>query len=90
MRTAKLVGASRRRRAVTTIRHEKDAWPAPDLVDRNIVASRPNQFWVADITVVPTTNAALQWRTSESTISMTISTMIPISRSSARWLEASL
>ncbi len=54
MRTAGLVGASRRRTGVTTTRRDKDARPAPDLVDRNFVASRPNQLWVADITYVPT------------------------------------
>jgi putative transposase len=54
MRAAGLVGASRRRDGVTTTRRDKDARPAPDLVDRNFVASRPNQLWVADITFVPT------------------------------------
>lgn len=49
MRAAGLVGASRRRTGVTTTRRSKDARPAPDLVDRNFVASRPNQLWVADI-----------------------------------------
>ena len=53
MRTAGLVGASRRRTGVATTRRDKDARPAPDLVDRNFVASRPNQLWVADITYVP-------------------------------------
>jgi putative transposase len=28
--------------------------PAPDLVDRNFTASRPNQLWGADITYIPT------------------------------------
>src|SRR5882762_1690376 len=54
MRAAGLVGASRRRCGVTTTRRDKEARPAPDLVDRNFVASRPNQLWVADITFVST------------------------------------
>ena len=59
MRAAGLVGASRRRRGVTTTRRDKDARPAPDLVDRNFVASQPNQLWVADITFVPTASGFL-------------------------------
>jgi putative transposase len=59
MRTAGLVGASRRRTGVTTTRRDKDARPAPDLVDRNFVASKPNQLWVADITFVPTAGGFL-------------------------------
>ena len=51
--------ASRRRTGVTTTRREKDARPAPDLVDRNFVASKPNQLWVADITFVPTAGGFL-------------------------------
>jgi len=54
MRAACLVGASRRRTGVTTTRRDKDARPAPDLMDRNFVAFKPNQLWVADITSVPT------------------------------------
>jgi putative transposase len=59
MRAAGLVGASRRRTGVTTTRRDKDARPAPDLVDRNFVASQPNQLWVADITFVPTASGFL-------------------------------
>ena len=59
MRAAGLVGASRRRTGVTTTRRDKDARPAPDLVDRNFVASKPNQLWVADITFVPTASGFL-------------------------------
>ncbi len=59
MQAAGLAGASRRRRGVTTTRRDKDARPAPDLVDRNFAASRPNQLWVADITFVPTANGFL-------------------------------
>jgi putative transposase len=59
MRVAGLVGASRRRTGVTTTRRDKAARPAPDLVDRNFVASQPNQLWVADITFVPTASGFL-------------------------------
>ena len=53
MRERNIQGASRRKGFKTTIR-EKDARPAPDLVERRFVASEPNQLWVADITYVPT------------------------------------
>ena len=53
MRAAGIVGVSRRR-GVTTTRRDRDARPAPDLVDRNFTAGRPNQLRVADITYVPT------------------------------------
>ena len=56
MRTAGLTGASRRRKGVTTTRRDKQARPAPDLVDRDFTAAGPNQLWVADITFVPTTS----------------------------------
>lgn len=39
---------------MVTTRRDKDARPAPDLVDRNFMATKPNQLWVADITFVPT------------------------------------
>ena len=54
MRAAGLVGASRRRGGMITTRRDKEARPAPDLVDRNFIATRANQLWVADITFVPT------------------------------------
>jgi hypothetical protein len=53
MRVAGLKGASRRRWMITTVR-DQDARPAPDLVNRNFVASSPNCVWVADITYIPT------------------------------------
>jgi putative transposase len=59
MRKAGLVGASRRRSGVTTTRRNRDARPAPDLVDRDFAASAPNQLWVADITFVPTATGFL-------------------------------
>jgi len=52
MRTAGLSGVSRRKSARTTIR-DGGATQTPDLVDRNFVAERPNQLWVADITYIP-------------------------------------
>lgn len=52
MKLSKLEGISRRRKYRST--RDKDARPAPDLVDRNFVATTPNQLWVADITYVPT------------------------------------
>jgi len=53
MREAGLVGASRRKGCWTT-RRNKDARPAPDLVERHFVADAPDKLWVADITYVPT------------------------------------
>ena len=54
MREAGLVGASRRRHVPVTTRRDKEARPAPDLVDRKFTVEGPNQLWVADITFVPT------------------------------------
>ena len=54
MREAGLLGACHRHGGPTTTRRDKDARPAPDLVDRNLTASGPNQLWAADITYVPT------------------------------------
>jgi putative transposase len=53
MRDAGLEGVHRRRAAKTTVR-DRDAAPAPDLVNRVFTATCPNQLWVADITYVPT------------------------------------
>jgi putative transposase len=53
MRESDRRGASRRSKTFTT-RREENARPAPDLVDRNFVATGPNQLWVADITYIPT------------------------------------
>ena len=36
-----------------TTRRDKDARPAPDLVDRDFTASGPSQLWVVDTTHVP-------------------------------------
>ena len=59
MRAAGLVGASRRRAGVTTTRRDREARPAPDLVDRKFAAPGPNLLWVADITFVPTASGFL-------------------------------
>ena len=53
MRRGGLVGVTRRRKWRTTKR-DKDARPAPDLVQRDFAAEEPDQLWVADITYVPT------------------------------------
>jgi len=53
MQAAGLQGVSRRKHTRTTIRRP-GARPAPDLVNRNFVADRPDQLWVADITYVHT------------------------------------
>lgn len=52
MRAASLEGISRRRKYKST--RDRDARPAPDLVDRAFAATAPNRLWVADITYVPT------------------------------------
>jgi putative transposase len=53
MRERNIHGASRRKGFKTTVR-DRDARPAPDLVDRKFTATAPDQLWVADITYVPT------------------------------------
>ena len=52
MREAGIMGVSRRRFAVTTVRD--GGRQAPDLVDRMFTADAPNVLWVADITYIPT------------------------------------
>jgi putative transposase len=53
MRIAGLKGVRRHRYVATTTR-DREAAPAPDLVDRNFTVTRPDQLWVADITYIPT------------------------------------
>jgi putative transposase len=43
-----------RRKGCWTTRRDKDARPAPDLVEREFAADAPDRLWVADITYVPT------------------------------------
>ena len=51
MRAAGIAGVSRRRSAPITTRQATGDHPASDLVRRNFVAERPNELWVADISV---------------------------------------
>lgn len=53
MQAAGLQGVSRRKHTRITVRRS-GARPAPDLVNRNFVADRPGQLWVADITYIHT------------------------------------
>jgi putative transposase len=48
-----IVGATRRRKWRTTKR-DRNAAPAPDLVERKFDVNGPDQLWVADITYIPT------------------------------------
>jgi len=54
MKQERIQGASRRRRGPKTTKRNKDARPAPDLVERDFTADGPDQLWVADITYIPT------------------------------------
>jgi len=48
-----IAGKHGRRKLVTT-RRDKDATPAPDLVQRDFTAEGPDHLWVGDITYIPT------------------------------------
>jgi putative transposase len=54
MRLMAIEGVSRQRRKVFTTRPDPDAVRAPDLVNRNFTADRPDALWVTDLTYVPT------------------------------------
>lgn len=54
MKAAGLRGVSRRKRPSATVRGDAGR-PVPDLVDRDFTAERPDQLWVADITVADIT-----------------------------------
>ncbi len=54
MRELAIEGVSRRRKKVFTTRQDPDALRAPDLVNRNFTADRPDALWVTDLTYVPT------------------------------------
>ena len=53
MRAAEIEGVSRRRKGNTT-RRAPQSQPAADLAGRDFSASGPDEFWVANITYVPT------------------------------------
>jgi putative transposase len=53
MRQLGIRGVTRRRRVITT-RADADAVRAPDLVNRDFTADRPDALWVTDLTYVPT------------------------------------
>jgi putative transposase len=54
MRELAIEGVSRRRKKVFTTRQDPDAIRAPDLVNRDFTADRPDALWVTDLTYVPT------------------------------------
>ena len=54
MRNMGISGATRDRAFKVTTRADENAFRPPDLVNREFVATRPNQLWVADITYVAT------------------------------------
>ena len=54
MKAADIVGCHRRKRSFSITKQNLVAQVAPDRVDRQFVATRPNQLWVADVTYAPT------------------------------------
>ena len=58
MRRAGLKGVQKRRFWCTTRSGATERW-APDLVERNFTADRPDALWVADVTYVPTAEGFL-------------------------------
>jgi putative transposase len=54
MKVMEIEGVSRQRRKIFTTRQDPDAVRAPDLVNRNFRADRPDALWVTDLTYVPT------------------------------------
>ena len=54
MRLAQIRGVSRRRSFCVTTERDVRHRPAPDLVNREFVATDINQLWVADMTYIPT------------------------------------
>jgi putative transposase len=54
MKAMQIEGASRQRRRVFTTLRDPEGLRAPDLVNRNFTAERPDALWVTDLTYVPT------------------------------------
>ena len=54
MKEAGIQGASRSHRKTRLTRRDRDARPAPDLVNWDFAAEGPDQLWVADLTYVRT------------------------------------
>ncbi len=54
MRLMAIEGVSRKPRKVFTTRQDPSALRAPDLVNRDFTADRPDALWVTDLTYVPT------------------------------------
>lgn len=52
-RAAQIITRRRQRFVLTTRSGERD-WAAPNLLQRNFSAARPNQIWVTDVTFIPT------------------------------------
>jgi len=50
----RIQGVSRLRKKVFTTQQDPDVTRAPDLVDRDFTATRPDALWVTDLTYVPT------------------------------------
>lgn len=59
MRQAEIVGCHRRKRPFCTTRQDPRAEAAPDRVDRQCIATAPDQLWVADVTQLPTVSGWL-------------------------------
>jgi transposase InsO family protein len=60
LRSAGLVGRHRRKRwRPATTRRDPKARPAPDLVNRQFVAQRPDRLWHGDLTELPTLEGTL-------------------------------
>lgn len=59
MREAGLAGISPRRTGKGFTRRDRDTALAPDLVQRDFTANRPNRLWVTDLTMIPTLEGPL-------------------------------